>query len=136
MDNVATLVSRIQVANRSRLFTGVVFLDVVGAFDNVVPSILLCILERMGFPNKIIKFIRTVVVSRSLLGYLSGRFVEHRTSSRGLPQGSVLSPLLFAVYTSYIDQCLPLPVHMLMYADHWGMWPFIWRLDCRGSMNF
>ncbi|XP_029167074.1 uncharacterized protein LOC114937665 [Nylanderia fulva] len=39
-DNIATLVTDIRQANKDRKLTGVIFLDLVGAFDNVIPEVL------------------------------------------------------------------------------------------------
>jgi hypothetical protein len=43
--------------------------------------------------------------------------MSKRVTSRGLPQGSVLSPLLFVIYTIDIVQILPSLTDMSVYAD-------------------
>lgn len=92
VDNIASFVSNIKLATNNKKVTGVVFLDINCAFDNVVPSILLQMLVNMGLPLKLINFISSVISSRHLSGYMSGSLIHSRTTNIGLPQGSVLSP--------------------------------------------
>ncbi|XP_029680040.1 uncharacterized protein LOC115245731, partial [Formica exsecta] len=103
MDNVATLITDIHLANRHRKFTGVVFLDLVGAFDNVLPEALLILLEKFGLPQKIISFIRKTTTNRNLTGYAAGIPLQTRSTDRGLPQGSILSPTLFNIYVQLLS---------------------------------
>nr|CAD7401425.1 unnamed protein product [Timema cristinae] len=42
---------------------------------------------------------------------------SHRTQRRGLPQVSVLSPLLYAVYSNYIDNSFLVDITTLQYVD-------------------
>lgn len=58
-----------------------------------------------------------MTVNRDLIGYVAGMALQPRQTSRGLPQGSISSPILFNLYLALIETCIPLPVHILMYAD-------------------
>ncbi|XP_029659118.1 uncharacterized protein LOC115233047 [Formica exsecta] len=117
MDNVATLITDIHLANRHRKFTGIVFLDLVGTFDNVLPEALLILLEKFGLPKKIIGFIRKTTTNRYLTGYAAGIPLQTRRTDRGLPQGSILSPILFNIYVALAHTCLPEHLKILMYAN-------------------
>lgn len=94
-----------------------VFLDLIEAFDNVILKVLAILLSKYGLLKKIIAFIQATTYHRNLLGYAAGVNLQKRTTSRGLPQGSILNPILFDLYLAMIENCLPLPVHILMYAD-------------------
>lgn len=57
LDNLSILTSDIRGAMISGFVLGAVFLDIRGAFDNVVPAILLEILARLGLPVKVLRLL-------------------------------------------------------------------------------
>ena len=74
-----------------------VFFDVKKAFDRVHVPTLLRKLEQIGIPDYIIRWIANFVLDRTCrLGASQYEMAE------GIPQGSVLSPILFMLYTSEI----------------------------------
>lgn len=62
-----------------------VFLDIRGAFDNVVPAILLEILARLGVPVKVIRFVDFMVSRRRVEGYWESKQLGTRVAIKGLP---------------------------------------------------
>jgi len=95
----------------------VVFIDLVGAFDNVIPEALIILLSKFGLTNKILKFIKETTSHRHFTGYAAGIALQKRRTTKGLPQGSILSPLLFNIYIYLIHTCLPDSIKILAYAD-------------------
>jgi len=70
------------------------FLDIKGAFDNVIPNILIQELENIGVPVRIRMFVYNLISERSLHFVVEGEKHGPFHSYKGTPQGSILSPLL------------------------------------------
>lgn len=67
-----------------------------GAYDNVLSDILMVKLMGLKVPGRIIQFIHNLVYSRTL--FINFKNIDVvRQVSRGLPQGCVLSPLLYSI---------------------------------------
>ena len=75
-----------------------VFIDLKKAFDTVNHEILLLKLEHYGIRNAALKWFRSYLTDRKQYVYLSGVNSEVKSISCGVPQGSVLGPLLFLLY--------------------------------------
>lgn len=117
LDTVSTLVTEIKNNNVDKKMTGVIFLDIEGAYDNVDPYLLYRELWRFGLPYKTNRVIYELIKSRRICAYNEGEKIGVRTAVKGVPQGSVLSPILFNLYLSLLESCLPRDVKLLMYAD-------------------
>ncbi|XP_070153690.1 uncharacterized protein [Polyergus mexicanus] len=97
--------------------TACLFLDVQGAFDNVVPNILVRDLVNLGLPPKICWFICQLVNYRNIQFVFNGEISPHFVSDKGVPQGSILSPLLFNLYVSGCKQYLSRDCRIVQFAD-------------------
>lgn len=99
-----------------KLYTFLVLFDFTKAFDRVKHKLLLQKLQRYGFDEKSLRWFESYLHNRrqSVLG--DGTRSEWRQVENGVPQGSVLGPLLFIVYLN--DLCLKIPNTLkLIYAD-------------------
>ena len=81
------------------LYNLVVLLDLKKAFDTVNHEILLHKLQIYGFQIKALNFIRDYLTNRTQRCQLNGLYSDQREVTCGIPQGSILSPLLFIIYT-------------------------------------
>jgi len=93
------------------------FLDIKGAFDNVIPNILIQELESIGVPASIRMFIYNLISDRSLQFVVEGEKLGPFYSYKSTPQGSTFSPLLFDIYIKDITKCIHQDLKMLLYAD-------------------
>ncbi|XP_011313084.1 uncharacterized protein [Fopius arisanus] len=114
MNNLANLSLSVSQALSTQKHTIAVFLDVQGAFDNVNSDILIEKMAAINCPYSILKFIRFLTYERKVITSTSG---EIRHIHKGVPQGRVLSPLLYSIYVSKITERVPAGVKISQFAD-------------------
>ena len=116
-DNLAILSSKLHLATSSSMISACLFLDIAAAYDNVIPNILIWDLINLGLPWKVCKFIFNLTTVRYVYFRINGENKGPHIFRRGLPQGCVLSPLLYNIYTKNIHKLLHPHCDILEYAD-------------------
>ncbi|XP_064475365.1 uncharacterized protein LOC135389229 [Ornithodoros turicata] len=109
------LESQIRLARENGKLSAVVTLDVAKAYDSVEHSVLLQRMASLNLPPYILSWVENFLTGRSF--YCSdGRFTSSpHVQLRGVPQGSVLSPLLFNILMSSLP--LDQDILTITYAD-------------------
>lgn len=78
----------------------VILFDISGFFDNLNVDRLVHIVSNLGFPPSITAWLRSFLTDRTIRITFNGSTSESFNISHGTPQGSPLSPILSALYTS------------------------------------
>lgn len=95
--------------------TCMVFCDISKAFDRVWHDGLLQKLQSYGIRNGILRWFRSYLTNRSQCVVLNSSKSSLRSVTAGVPQGSVLGPLLFLIYINDISD--KLTCFTRLYAD-------------------
>ena len=70
---------------------------------------------RLGFPAKIVKLVHSYITNRTFKVKIGNTTSLHKEIMAGVPQGSVLGPILYSIYISDIP--VSNDVMTALYAD-------------------
>ena len=95
--------------------TFAIALDISKAFDRVWHKSLISKLPSFGFYPSICAFVSNFLSGRSIAAVVDGHRSPPKPINSGVPQGSVLSPVLFLMFINDLLNCTSSPIHS--YAD-------------------
>lgn len=122
-DAILILQEAIHEAWRQGLPLEAAFLDVVKAFDSVWHKGLLFKLHKAGVRGLMYRWIRNFLSGRSFALHNAGLKSSSHPINAGVPQGCVLSPLLFLVYINDIGVAAGDEFHISLFADDGNSFP-------------
>lgn len=97
--------------------TDVVYIDFSRAFDSIVFSKLIFKLHCYGIAGKLLKWIECFLHDRFQCVVIEGKFSSVASVDSGVPQGSVLGPLLFLLFINDIDSVCSASTMLQLFAD-------------------
>ena len=109
------LTSLINHAYNKKMFCACFFLDLKKAFDTVDHNILLMKLYNVGFRGPVYNYISLYLTNRRQFVQVGNFKSNEQYIAKGVPQGSLLGPLLFSLYIN--DIVFAVKAEVVLFAD-------------------
>ena len=119
LDVLLNLEHHIQIALKSKKLLLLVFFDIQKAFDSCNHTNILYNLLNVGIRGKMLKWLKDFFTNRKFNVRIGNTYSDEYSVDVGVPQGSILSPLLFSLMLSGLPKCRD--IHTLLYADDLSM---------------
>jgi hypothetical protein len=101
-DAALALVHRIQATRSAGHHAALILFDISGFFDHIDATRARDIFSKKGFPPNLVNWIYSFLTNRTASMRLDSISIEPFSVPDGTPQGSPLSPILSAIFTSYL----------------------------------
>ncbi len=106
----------LQHLDRPGTYVRILFVDFSSAFNTIIPDTLQNKMTQLSVPSSVCQWITSFLTDRQQVVRLRKLSSSTRMISTGAPQGCVLSPLLFSLYTNDCTSKDP-SVKLLKFAD-------------------
>jgi len=95
----------------------VIYTDLEKAFDKVPYKRLICKLHSYGSHKDIVKWLEAFLTNRKQRVRINDTFSSWAEVISGIPQGSVLGPVLFIIYFNNLVECFSSGTDIFLFAD-------------------
>ena len=110
-----------------------IFLDFKKAFDKVWHRGLIFKTEQIGFRGTLLKWLSSYLMNRQQRVVIQGKHSSYQYVHAGIPQGSVLGPLLFLIYIN--DVCSNIKSIIQLYADNTSLFRIVRNTHIIAAVN-
>ena len=111
----------LSINNKSKM--DVIYFDFAKAFDSVSHDLILYKLKQFyHIDGLMLKFIRSYLEGRQQQVVVGGSKSSMMTVKSGVPQGSILGPLLFVLFINDMFSCISQGTNIALYADDTKIW--------------
>ena len=111
-----------------------IFLDLSKAFDTIDHDLLLSKLKFYGFSNLALTLMKSYLSDRTQYVDMDGITSDHCRVTVGVPQGSILGPLLFLIYVNDLPNCTNL-LDSTIFADDTSLASSFSVFTLNGAVN-
>ena len=93
------------------------YVDFRKAFDVIPHKLLLYKAHKIGIRGKILNWIADFLKDRTFQVHIDNSSSSKYKITSGVPQGSILGPILFLIYVNELPEIIPKDICIKMYAD-------------------
>ena len=101
---------------RQKSYCRILFIDFSSAFNTIRPLLLVEKMRRLEINRNIIAWVLNFLIERTQFVFVEGNASKTITTNTGAPQGCVISPVLFTLYTNDCESSHP-EIPLLKFAD-------------------